>query len=252
MRWFTSLLRDGVTVRDISDAWVGFSLAGPRSRELLASVVSNADVSKTAFRFMACREMDVGLSRARVGRLSVAGELGFEINVPAAEHPALYRTLKTAGEAFGLHEYGFNALLSLRMEKSFGIWSREFTQAYTPGMTGLDRWIAFDKGDFIGREAALREREAGTPKQKLVTLDIAAADADATGYEPIWQRGKRVGFVTSGAYGHCVGKSLALALVDRDCAEVGTELSVHVVGVERPARVIEPSPYDPKGEAMRA
>jgi dimethylglycine dehydrogenase len=252
MRWFSSLLREGVTVRDISDAWVGFSLAGPKSRALLASVVSNADVSKTAFRFMACREMDVGLSRARVGRLSVAGELGFEINVPAAEHLALYRTLRTAGEAFGLHEYGFNALLSLRIEKSFGIWSREFTQAYTPGMTGFDRWIAFDKGDFVGRQAALREREAGPPKQKLVTLDIAATDADATGYEPIWQRGKRVGFVTSGAYGHCVGKSLAMALVDRDCAKVGTELSVHVVGVERPARVIEPSPYDPKGEAMRA
>jgi dimethylglycine dehydrogenase len=251
-RWFKNLLRDGVAVRDISDAWVGFSLAGPKSRALLASVVSNADVSNSAFRFMACREMDVGLSRARVGRLSVAGELGFEINVPAAEHLALYRRLKKAGEAFGMHEYGFNALLSLRMEKSFGIWSREFTQAYTPGMTGMDRWIAFDKGDFVGRDAALRERDAGPTAQQLVTLEIEAEDADATGYEPIWHRGKRIGFVTSGAYGHSVGKSLALALVDRARADIGTRLSVHIVGVERPARVIEASPYDPKGAAMRA
>ena len=252
MRWFAGLLQNGVAVRDVSDDWVGFSLAGPRSRDVLAAVVRNADVSNAALPFMSCREMDIGMCRAKVGRLSVTGELGFEINVPAAEHLTLYRTLKQAGEAHGMHEYGFNALLSLRMEKSFGIWSREFTQAYTPSMTGLDRWIAFDKSEFIGRDAALRERDADAAQQRLSTLDIAAEDADASGYEPIWHKGKRVGYVTSGSYGHCLGRSLALALVDKHLCNPGTELSVHVVGVERKARVIAQSPLDPAGRCMRS
>ncbi len=252
MRWFLGQIEDGVSVRDISDEWVGFSLSGPRSRELLEAVVRNADVSNAALRFMACRDMDVGMCRAKVGRLSVVGELGFEINVPAAAHLTLYRTLKRAGAAFGMHEYGYNALLSLRIEKSFGIWSREFTQAYTPGMTGLDRWIAFDKPAFIGRDAALRERDAGAPSRRLVTLEIESRDADASGYEPIWRDGGRVGYVTSGAYGHCLGKSLAMALVDNELAKPGTPLSVHVVGVECKAAVIDPSPHDPAGRRMRA
>ena len=89
------------------------------------------------------------------------------------------------------------------------------------------------------------------PSQKLVTLEVDADGADASGFEPVWQGGSRVGFVTSGGYGHTVGKSLALALVQPDQAIVDTELSVHVVGVERGAKVISPSPYDPEGAAMR-
>lgn len=251
MRWFAQLSETGATVRDISDDWVGFSLAGPRSRDVLAAVAQHADVSNKALPFMSCRALDIALSRARVGRLSVAGELGFEINVPAAEHLTLYRTLKRAGAEFGMHEYGFNALLSLRMEKSFGIWSREFTQAYTPGMTGMDRWIAFDKGDFTGREAALKER-GSAPRQRLVTLEIDADGADASGYEPVWNRDARVGYVTSGAYAHCLKKSLALALVDDAHCHVGTKLMVHIVGVGRSATVVQPSPYDPLGMRMRA
>ena len=85
----------------------------------------------------------------------------------------------------------------------------------------------------------------------LTTLEVDAADADASGFEPVWHGDRRVGFVTSGGYGHTVGKSLALALVEREAAGEGTALSVHIVGVERPARVIAASPYDPAGSAMR-
>ena len=151
-----------------------------------------------------------------------------------------------------MREYGYYALNSLRLEKSFGIWSCEFTQGYTPGMTGMDRWIDFEKGDFIGRDAALAEREAGSAPQKLVTLEIDADDADASGFEPVWKDGKRVGFITSGGYGHVVKKSLAMALLDPGLAEPGTELTTHIVGVERGARVIDPCPHDPRGTRMRA
>lgn len=92
---------------------------------------------------------------------------------------------------------------------------------------------------------------APPPKQMLVTLDIDADDADASGYEPVWSDGELVGFVTSGGYGHTIKKSLAMALVNADLAKEGTKLSVHIVGVERQATVIAPSPYDPAGHAMR-
>jgi dimethylglycine dehydrogenase len=195
--------------------------------------------------------MDVGMIRAKVGRLSVTGELGYEIHCSAAEHIALRRVLLEAGEDLNAIEYGYNALLSLRLEKSFGIWSTEFRQEYTPGETGMDRWIDWSKQGFIGEEAARRERAADSAVRMLVTLEIEAADADATGYEPVWDGDKRVGYITSGGYGHTVGKSLAMALIDRDhCAE-GSRLATHIVGVERPCRIIAPSPHDPSGTAMR-
>ncbi|MEM7490397.1 MAG: aminomethyltransferase family protein, partial [Pseudomonadota bacterium] len=244
MRWFQDHMAEGVTIRDISDEVVGFSLSGPRSRDVLQKVVERelGDLP-----FMGCAPMDVGLARAHVGRISVSGELGYEIHVPAMHHVALRRTLIRAGAGEGLREYGFNALLSLRLEKSFGIWSAEFTQAYMPAEIGMDRWIDWSK-DFVGREAA----HGHNPSRRLVTLEVEADGADASGYEPIWQDGERVGFVTSGGFGHTVDASLAMGLVAADLSAVGTELRTHIVGVERAARIIAPSPHDPAGTRMRA
>ncbi|MEM6758774.1 MAG: FAD-dependent oxidoreductase [Pseudomonadota bacterium] len=247
MRWFDDHIIDGVQVRDLGEEICGFALTGPNSRKVLQELC-HQDLG--ALPFMGCGAFDVGMIRARVARMSVAGELGFEINCRYGDHVALRRHLIEAGAKHGLREYGFNAMLSLRLEKSFGIWSAEFTQGYTPGMTGMDRWIAWDK-EFVGKHAAIAERDGNGPAQKLVTLAIDAADADASGYEPVWKGEQRVGFVTSGGYGHTVQKSLAMALVDTDCAAEGTELSVHVVGIERLALIIPPSPYDPAGTAMR-
>ncbi len=251
MRWFNDHLAEGVTVRDISDGIVGFSLSGPKSRELLERV-TQADISNDAMKFMSCRTMDVGLIRAKVGRISVTGELGYEIHCSAAEHILLRRTLLAAGEELDAVEYGYNALLSLRLEKSFGVWSTEFRQEYTPAETGMDRWIDWNKSGFNGEEAARHERDTDSAARKLVTLEVDAIDADAEGYEPVWAGDRRVGYITSGDYGHVVGKSLAMALLDREHCAVGTELTTHIVGVERPCRVIAPSPYDPDGTAMRA
>ena len=118
-------------------------------------------------------------------------------------------------------------------------------------MTGMDRWIDWNKEAFVGRKAALAERAGNGPAQRLVTLEVTADGADASGYEPVWSSGNKVGFVTSGGYGHTVGKSLAMALVNADLAEVGTDLTSHIVGVERNVKVIAPSPYDPAGAVMR-
>ena len=251
MRWFDNYLTNGVSIRDISDEILGFSVSGPNARKIVQKI-TNSDLSNQSFPFMSCHEMDMGLIRAKVARISVAGELGFEINCPVASHETLRNTLLEAGKPEGMMEYGYNALLSLRLEKSFGIWSTEFTQAYTPGMTGMDRWIDWSKPEFVGRGKALEEKNAQSPSMVLVTLEIDALDADASGYEPIWKDNKRVGFVTSGGYGHTVKKSLAMALVEPEFSTPGTKLAVHIVGVERPAKVIPASPYDPSGKAMRA
>ena len=248
MRWFNDHLEDGVVVRDLGEEMCGFALTGPNSLSVLKKL---AGEEAETLPFMGCAEFDVGLVQAKVVRMSVAGELGYEINCRYGDHIKLRRMLLEAGEAEGIQEYGFNTMLSLRLEKSFGIWSAEFTQAYTPGMTGMDRWIAWDKGDFIGKAAAMAERDGNGPSQRLVTLEVDADDADASGYEPVWAGEKRVGFVTSGGFGHTTGKSLAMALVDTDHCDEGNDLTVHVVGQERKAKVIPASPYDPAGNAMR-
>ena len=137
MRWFSQYAETGVEVRDLGEEWAGFSLAGRNQNRSLNSL----QMAISANLFMGCGTFDIGLLRTRIGRLSVAGELGYEINCRMGDHIALRRLLLAAGFKVNIREYGFNALLSLRLEKSFGIWSAEFTQLYTPGMTGMDRFM---------------------------------------------------------------------------------------------------------------
>jgi dimethylglycine dehydrogenase len=198
---------------------------------------------------MQCMECDVGLLRARVARISLAGDLAYEINVLATEHATLRRTLLEAGAGLGLREIGFNAMFTLRLEKSVGIWNLEYTQGRSAAMTGLDRWIDWDKGDFIGRAAA---RALPPPQRRLVTLQVEATDADCSGFEPLWLGDRLVGMTTSGGWGHRLGVSLALAMVDSAQAHAGTQLEVQIVGDRRMATVIPDSPYDPSGHKMRA
>ena len=250
MRWFNDQMQDGVSVRDLGDDICGFALIGPNSQFVLQKV-AEGDVSK--MRFMDCKRLDIGLIQSHVARMSVTGEMGFELNCKMGDHIALRRILLEAGADHDIREVGFNAMLSTRIEKSFGIWSAEFTQDRTPGMTAMDRWIDWDKPDFIGKEAAVAERNGNGPEKIQVTLEIEDGDSDASGYEPIWsEAGDMVGFVTSGAYGHTVKKSLAMALIEPALANEGTAVTVHIVGVERRAKVITPSPYDPNGMAMRS
>ncbi len=250
MRWFHDHRDEGVTVQDISDITVGFGLAGPKSRDVLA-LLTHQDVSDGALPFMGCNIIDIGLIRAQVGRLSVCGELGYEINCHASEHITLRNLLLEAGVDFEMREFGFYAMNSLRLEKSFGIWNAEFTQDRTPAVTGMDHWIDWTRDDFIGHQAAAKEKSAGTPSQKLVTFEIDAEDADASGYEPVWQDDQRVGFVTSGGYGHYTGKSLAMGLLRSDCAQADTSLAIDVVGKRRTATVLSEAAWDPLGKKMR-
>ncbi len=250
LRWFEAHLPPaGVTIRSLRNEWLGFAIAGPRSRELLARVCRD-NVSHDAWPFLAFRATEVAMLPGRVGRISFTGELGYEIWVPADGELVLYDALVAAGVDLGLAHFGARALQSLRLEKSFGTWAREYRPIYTPAEAGLDRFIAIDKGDFIGREAVVRDRQQA-PKRRLVTLAVDAADGDAIGDEPVWHDGKVVGWITSGGYGHCVRKSIAMGYVPAALAVDGAAFEIEILGERRSASLKQQALYDPHGERMR-
>jgi len=250
LRWFRDHLpARGVEIENLSESWLGFSLSGPRSREILAAL-TDADVTDRGLPFLGCTAFDVGRTSAVVARLSLTGELGYEINVPALQQRTLWNALMEAGTPLGLRPIGMRAQDSLRLEKGYGVWSLEFSTSVTPAMSGLDRYVAPDKGDFIGRSAFLEDSRR-TPSQRLVLIEAESPEADATGYEPIYRGERRVGYVTSGAYGHHVRRSLALAYVDSDVVGTQEPLSVTILGVPRRARILREPPYDPSGVRLK-
>lgn len=243
-RWFEQHLPEsGVELRNVSLQRVGFQIAGPKARDLLASI-SSINLETAAFPFMAVREGEVGLCDALVQRVSYTGDQGYEIYVDSSQQLALYRALVGAGEAFGLRPFGMRAMMSLRLEKGFGSWLREYKPDYTPLETGLSRFVAYDKPvDFIGKAAALAERAAGV-KRKLATLVVETDDADVHGDEPIWANGELVGFVTSGGYAHWAQQSVAIGFLPPDLIVDGTAVFVELLGQKRPARVITKALFD--------
>lgn len=254
LRWFQAHLpQRGVTIRNRTAELMGFSVSGPAARAVLGALVApGVDVAGAALPFLAVRELPLGhdLGSAVVGRISLTGELGFEIVVPAARQGALAEALVVVGADHGLRFVGDRAVDSLRLEKGYGIWFGEFRGRVTPAECGLERFVAFDKGEFVGREAALRARDGGA--RRLVLLAVEAVDADAHRDDPVRLEGRVVGSVTSGGFGHHVGLSLALALVERGVTEAPrVDLSVAVVGDPRPARILPEAPYDPRGERLR-
>jgi dimethylglycine dehydrogenase len=251
MRWFErSLPPSGVTVRPCAMEYAGLSVAGPRARDILQSLASE-DLSTAAFPFMSFKAIDVGMVPTLMGRVSFTGDIGYEMWVTTDYQRALYDLLMKAGASHGLSLIGGRTLNSLRLEKGFGTWAREFRPIYGPLEAGLSRFVDFKKEHFIGREAALAEKASGG-ERRLIQLDVAAVDADAISDEPIFHDGKVVGWVTSGGYGHSVKKSIALGYVDKAVAEATTGFEVELIGTRRAATRLIESPFDPKGLKMRA
>ncbi|MEM8813776.1 MAG: FAD-dependent oxidoreductase [Pseudomonadota bacterium] len=251
MRWFQKHLEEaGTHLENISTRRIGFQIAGPRARDLLARV-TREDVSNDAFPFMSVREMDLGLTRAIVQRLSYTGDLGYEIYVPAEDQIALYRTLAMAGADLGLKPFGMRAMMSLRLEKFFGSWLREFSPDYTPAETGMDRFVSYNKpAAFVGKSAAAKEKAEG-PKRRLCAFIVDAADADVHAYEPIWLDNAVAGFVTSGGYAHYAGQSVALGFLPTERVSEGLEVEIEILGDNRPARLVTTPLFDPDGSRMR-
>jgi dimethylglycine dehydrogenase len=239
-----------VRVRPCAAEYVGLSIAGPRARALLQDLARD-DLSNDAFPFLSFRRMDIGMVPALVGRISFTGDLGYEIWVTNDYQRALYSLILAAGHAYGIRLIGARALNAMRLEKSFGTWAREFRPIYGPYEAGLGRFVDLNKGDFIGRSAALEEKEQGG-SLRLVAFSIAAADADASGDEPIWHDGRVIGAVTSGGYGHSAKASIALGYIPAELARSKDGFEIEILGARRAARRLDAAAFDPQGLRMRS
>jgi dimethylglycine dehydrogenase len=250
MRWFEAHRpASGVEIRAMGADLVGLSVAGPRSRELLARIASQ-DVSAAAFPFMAIREMDLGPIPAIVGRVTFTGDLGYEIWVKPEYQRALLNLVLEAGKDLGVGHFGLRALNSMRLEKSFGTWAREYRPIYGPFEAGLGRFVSLAKNDFIGRDAAAREKESGG-ERRLVVFKVDATDSDCIGDEPVWHDGQVVGWITSGGYAHWSQASVAMGYVPKALADATEGFEIEMIGVRRRATPLREALFDPKGERMR-
>ena len=249
-RWFDQYLtKFEVSYSNQSSDWHGLAISGPNSRELLSRLCRD-DVSADAFKFRDVRRGFVAGVPAILSRLSFSGELGYEIYVAPEYQLKLYESIVELGEDLGLRLYGARALMSLRLEKSWGVWTLDFRPDFTAAESGLDAFINWDK-EFIGKQAALEEAERG-PGKRLVAMTVDTIDIDVCNDEAVLKDGVCVGYVTSGGFAHSVGESMALAYVPVELAAGGTSLEVEINGDIYAAQVVEKPLYDPDGDKMRS
>ncbi len=242
---------DGVVLSDLTDTHNVLMLQGPKSRELLARV-TGADLSPEAFPWFGVRQIDIAGVSAWALRVSYVGELGWELHLPIDSTDLVYAELFSAGGDLGLRDFGSYALNAMRLEKGYHGWRSEFGPEYSPFEAGIDRFIDFGKGDFIGREGALAARAAPRAWHP-VALRVAAGDADARADSPIMTpAGEVCGFVTSGGYGWRTGASLALGFVTPGHDAEGTELRVEILG-ETCGAVVSKTPfYDSENARLKS
>lgn len=252
-RFFRAVpLPAGTVFESLTESHCGFNVAGPDSRALLQRL-TNTSLETADFPFMRSARIEIAGIACMALRVSFTGDLGWELHCRSEDQVRLYDALLAAAAEFGAGPVGSRALMSLRIEKGYGSWSREYSPEYWPQEVGLDRLVKLDK-PFLNRDAA--EQVLGhAPRERLVILALDAADtdaskADATGGEPIFAGGKGVGRVTSGAYGYSVGQSLALGFV-KD-VQAGDRVDVMVLGRPHGATILDRPPFDPEGLRLRA
>ncbi|MBL4811086.1 MAG: FAD-dependent oxidoreductase, partial [Rhodobacteraceae bacterium] len=248
LRWFEQNLSDGVQVENISDKLTGFQIAGPNAGAVLAACTRE---KTDDIRFLDVRRMVVGQVNCIVQRISYTGDLGFEMFCDPMDQRQLWATLWAAGQEHGMVPFGMRAMMSLRLDKGFGAWLREYSPDYTAAETGIDRFIQWSKDtDFIGRAVAQTERET-PPQRQLAMFEVMADDADIHGYEPVFIGEDVVGFCTSGGYSHYANKSVALALIPRKSFRDGLEVEIEILGKRYSARQFITPLFDASGERMR-
>ncbi|HWG69820.1 MAG TPA: FAD-dependent oxidoreductase [Steroidobacteraceae bacterium] len=231
------------------------SLMGPRSRELLQSLTPQ-DVSNGAFPFATSRVIELGYALVRASRITYVGELGWELYVPTEFMQGVYDELAGAGASFGLVHAGYHALNSLRIEKAYRHWGHDVTDEDTPLEAGLGFAVSWDKaGGFIGREALLRQRQAGLRK-RLVQFQLKSPQPLLYHNEPVWRADAIVGFIRSGMYAHSLGAAVGLGYVTApDGAAIENigpdDYEIEVAGIRHPAIASLRPLYDPKNERIK-
>ena len=236
-----------VHIANVTDRRGVLVLAGPHAREVL-SRVTDARLDNAVFPWLSGREIDVAGMPVRALRVNYVGELGWELHAAMEYLETLYEALMEAGAEFGLRNFGLYAVNSLRLEKAYRGWGAELTNEITLVDAAMERFVRFDKGDFIGREASLEQADR---TWHLIYFSLDPGDADVQGGEPIYAGERCVGVTTSGGYGHFVQQSLGFGFVPPSLAGPGTALTVDVLGQRRQATVHRDPVYDPANHRLR-
>ncbi len=246
-----------VVATDATNAFAVLSVMGPRSREFL-STVTDGDLSNAAFPFATSREIDIGYALVRASRITYVGELGWELYIPTDMATHVYDAIVAAGDAFGLRHAGYHALNSLRIEKAYRHWGHDITDEDTLLEAGLGFTAAWDKPDgFIGREALLRQREAGLAR-RLAVFMLDDPEPLLYHHEPIWRNGELVGRISSAMFAHTIGRAIGLGYVGREDGPATAEwlaagrYEIEVADERLAASVSLRSPYDPENERIRS
>ncbi len=242
--WLRKRLAPGLTLVDRSDQIGTLIVTGPKARALFTAI-SDGDLSLP---WLSVQEAHVADRPAMLVRASFAGELGWEIHAALGDIPEIYAAVREQGAK----PFGMWALDHLRIEKGYRAWKGDLSTDYSLLEGGLDRFIKWDKPDFIGKAALLAERQRGV-KKRFVQLKVQAGAADAPFMSTLWHGGEVVGETTSGAWGHRVGASLALGMLRADLAVPGTAIEVEIFGQRFAAEVLPDAPaWDPQNERIRA
>jgi len=236
---------------DITDDYGTLVVAGPQSRDVMQKLSNSADFSKESFKWLTAQRVTLEGADVIALRVNYVGELGWELHVPVAKQLELYDALMKAGEEYEIRDFGVYAMESMRLEKCYRAWKAELDHEYSPLRSGLDRFVNLDKPDFIGKQAMVDEVAAGLP-DLFVPFVLDEDDCDAVYGCPVSINGEVVGYTTSGGYGHCIGKSIALGYIRTDLATAGTKVQINVLGKMRNAEIVSEPIYDPENKKLRA
>lgn len=235
---------EGTAIANVTDETGILVLAGPGARAVLAACTED-DVGKAALPWLSCKSMAMAEIPVLALRLSYTGELAYELHAANDRLGALWDLVWQAGQVHGIAAFGSKALDSLRLEK-FYRGGHELGNDASHRDVDQERFAALDK-PFVGRDAMLARR----PGTRIALLALEGEETDALIGEAVFQGDRLVGSVTSAAYGHTIGRSLAIAFVKDGARAPGAWLEVCLLGKRVRAEVLAGAPWDPENDRLR-
>ena len=231
-----------ISISDMTRDFATLLVTGPKAPALLGDVIGS-DLSSGAFPWLSHQKVKIADIETTAIRVSFAGEAGWELHCPMQDVVKVYDAIIEQGDAHQLGHFGMLALDSMRLEKGYRSWKSDLTSDYTMLESGLERWVNFGKDDFTGRTALMAEHQAGA-KRQFVTLTVDdPADGETFGeavyLSTVLVNDAPAGLVVSAGYGHRVGASIAMAVIDSDALGNGAAIAVDVLGRTRHAHIVD-------------
>jgi dimethylglycine dehydrogenase len=239
-----------VNIEDITESWGGLLLTGPNARKILQQCTQE-NLSNDAFPWLDCRTIKIDSAPVFAMRVSYAGELGWELHMPTWQLISIYESLMEMGQEFGIRDFGGQAFNSMRLEKMYRAYGAEFTEEISALEAGMERFIDLSR-DFIGCND-IKERQSKGVETKLAYLVFDdQIPAECFGNEAVFADSQLSGIITSGAYGHRVGHSIAFAYLKPENCEEGVSLTVETALGSRNCHVSMNASYDPDNTKLRS